>query len=135
MLLPNSVNIDYNPTNVETFPTRTYKLDTRSGRIAGFVDGQDAMLQAAEKIFRTERFAYVIYSALYGIELEPLIGAPIDFVQAVLPDRVEEAVLIDDRFTSAETLQITQVAKDSVFARVRLTSIFGDIANQVEVTI
>ena len=43
-------------------PTRTYKADFETGRVAGFVDETEAMKQAIIKILMTERFSYLIYS-------------------------------------------------------------------------
>ena len=52
-------------------PTRTYKVV--NGRIVGYVDSLDAMRQAVEKVLLTERFAYNIYTANYGVEFSDLI--------------------------------------------------------------
>ena len=62
------------------YPSKTYRLDRTAGRIIGSVDGLDAVIQAYEKMFDTERFAWVIYTADYGVEFENLIGHDMDFV-------------------------------------------------------
>lgn len=55
-------------------PTKTYKVDFDTGRVAGYVDETEAMKQAIFKILSTERFLYLIYSWNYGIELNAVVG-------------------------------------------------------------
>ena len=62
-----SLTVDITPAASQT--TRTYKMDLETGRVTGYVDGTEAMRQAILKILLTERFAYLIYSWDYGIEL------------------------------------------------------------------
>ena len=74
--------------------TRTYKVDSYNKRIIGTTDGQPAIEQAILKNFDTERFAYVIYSKNYGIELEKYIGKDYDFIRSDLQRAIEELSLI-----------------------------------------
>ena len=55
-------------------PSRTYAVNWQTGRVAGFVDGIDALKQAIYKILQTERFADIIYSWNYGFEANRIIG-------------------------------------------------------------
>ena len=96
--------------------SKTYKLDFHQKRIMGYVDDMDAMVQAIQKIFRTERFAWPIYSHEYGIELESLIGQEHDFVITVLESRIKDALLSDDRIISLQDFQVEQTAKDTLTA-------------------
>ena len=109
----------------ENMPTRTYRIDRNQKRIVGFVDGQEAMVQATEKIFETERFAYEIYDEFYGIQMQDLIGAPITFVEAVIHSRMEDALLVDSRFTGVETPTISQISADSLEVTAQVSTIFG----------
>lgn len=59
-------------------PTKTYKVDFDTGRVAGYVDETEAMKQAIFKILSTERFLYLIYSWNYGIELNAVVGKSYD---------------------------------------------------------
>ena len=61
-------------------PSRTYHLDLDRKRVASMIDGHDAIIQAVKKILYTERYAYVIYSSQYGVELDRLIGHEYDFI-------------------------------------------------------
>lgn len=102
--------------DVVEMPSRTYKLDTHQKRIIGYVDDLDAMVQAIQKIFETERFAWQIYTHEYGIELESLIGQEHDFVITVLESRIKDALLSDDRIIDLQDFQVEQTAKDTLTA-------------------
>lgn len=92
--------------------TRTYKVDSYNKRIIGTTDGQPAIEQAILKNFDTERFAYVIYSKNYGIELEKYIGKDYDFIRSDLQRAIEECLLVDARIYSINNLQFTQEGLD-----------------------
>jgi len=110
-MLPQGLKVTLENTEGE-MPSKTYKLDLEHKRISGTIDGQAAMLQAVRKIFETERFAYEIYTAAYGIELESLMGQSTDFVSAVLESRIKDALLADARILRLEDFQIVQPEKD-----------------------
>ena len=76
---------------------RTYRLDSETGRIAGMVDGLEAMRQAVYKILATERYDWLIYSWNYGTELRDLIGMPAELGSVYAKARITEALLQDDR--------------------------------------
>jgi hypothetical protein len=100
-------------------PSRTYKLDLENNRIAGMVDGIDAVKQAAYKILDTERFSYFIYSGNYG--REGGLGNAIDIERSI-----SEALLQDDRITAIEDFQMT-VTGDEATVRFTVVSIFGSV--------
>ncbi|MDL2215968.1 DUF2634 domain-containing protein [Ruminococcaceae bacterium OttesenSCG-928-N02] len=85
----------------------TYHLDVESGRIAGRIDGVEAIIQAAFKILHTERFAYPIYSQYYGAEIVDIIGQDKAYVNAVLATRLTDALTADDRITGITDLVVT----------------------------
>lgn len=49
--------------------SRTWKLNTGAGTIAGTADEKDAMMQAIYLILSTERYQYLIYGWDYGIDV------------------------------------------------------------------
>ena len=116
-------------------PTRTYRLDTHQKRIVGYVDGLDAMVQAIQKIFETERFAWQIYTHKYGIELESLIGQERDFVITVLESRIKDALLSDDRIISLTDFEVTQTAKDTLTASGHIITTHGTVALREELSV
>lgn len=81
-------------------PTKTYRINTESKSIQGFVDAETALQQAIYKIIRTEVETYPIYSDNYGVYIEDLIGENQAYATAMVKHRMEEAILMDDRFES-----------------------------------
>lgn len=81
-------------------PTKTYRINAESKSIQGFVDAADALQQAIYKIIRTEVETYPIYSDSYGVYIEDLIGENPAYATAMVKHRLEEAILMDDRFAT-----------------------------------
>ena len=109
------------------YATRTYKLNFATNRISGMIDGKEAVLQAVVKIMSTERYAYVIYSSQYGVELEALIGRDIGLVKADLQRRIEEALLVDDRILSISNFIISQQNVDTLTVEFLVNTVYGQI--------
>lgn len=116
-------------------PTRTYKIDFESGRILGFVDGLEAMRQAIYKILRTERFAYLIYSWDYGVELEALFGKSRSVAESELRRVIQEALTADSRITDISNFTVTQTERNILHVSFVAHTIFGDVEQETEVTI
>ena len=116
----------------EEVATRTYRI--LHGRILGFVDGQEAMRQAIEKILSTPRFQYEIYSESYGHDLEDLVGEEMALAEMEVERLISEALLVDDRILSIENFNITPgVDRSSLQVSFIVSTLFGDIAEEMEV--
>ena len=113
--------------------TRTYKVDSYNKRIIGTTDGQPAIEQAILKNFDTERFAYVIYSKNYGIELEKYIGKDYDFIRSDLQRAIEECLLVDARIYSINNLQFTQEGLDYMSITMDIETEQGVLTTTLEV--
>ena len=85
-------------------PSKTYRVDVLSKRIVGMVDGTDSLVQAIDKLIKTEAFSYEIYFD-YGVRLEELTGQDADFVKSVIESRIQEALLMDGRVQSIANFQ------------------------------
>lgn len=72
---------------------------TNADRISGYIDGLEAVIQAIYLILSTERYRFIIYSWDYGIELLDLFGKQMPYVTAILPGRIRDALIQDDRIT------------------------------------
>lgn len=130
-MLPQGLRIASENTS-EEMPSKTYKLDFEYKRISGMIDSQEAMLQAVRKIFETERFAYEIYTAEYGIELESLMGQPTDFVSTVLESRIKDALLADTRILGLEDFKVVELAKDTLEASGTIVTTQGPLGFREE---
>lgn len=111
-------------------PSRTYKLDFAWGRVAGMIDGLDAVRQAVYKILQTDRFRYEIYSFDYGHELGAAIGANPAFVRSEVSRIIQEALLQDDRITDIQNMQVA-IEGDSLTARFTVVSDAGSFEQEV----
>jgi len=126
-------NIDLTILQEEIQPSKTYYLDLDRKRITEIIDGHNAIIQAVRKILYTERYAYVIYSSLYGIELDRLIGQDYDFIISDIKRTIEEALLIDNRIISIEDFQIEKTGLDTLTVNFKVNSIEGEIDFSTEV--
>ena len=98
------------------------------GQIHGFCDGIAAMKRAIFKMLNTERYAYVIYSWNYGIELADLIGKPIPFIYAETQRRITEALLNDDRIKSVTNFSFSHNGGD-VSVTFDVDTIYGTVSS------
>ncbi len=132
-MIPEQNNIDLTILQEEIQPSKTYYLDLDRKRITEIIDGHNAIIQAVRKILYTERYAYVIYSSLYGIELDRLIGQDYDFIISDIKRTIEEALLIDNRIISIEDFQIEKTGLDTFTVNFKVNSIEGEIDFSTEV--
>ena len=80
-------------------------------RINGLLDDLDAVEQSVQLILGTERYKFPIYSWDYGVELADLFGKPMPFVMAELPERIKEALTVDERISNVTDFEFTQNGK------------------------
>lgn len=109
----------------ETLPTMTFKV--ADGRVIGVVDDYDAMVQAIDKIMRTERFVFPIYTEDYGNDLEDLVGADFEYIKVEAERMIDEALQADDRVTGVYVDDIYKLSDDSVQITGSVETIFGNV--------
>lgn len=127
------IDTDDDDETLEDEPTLTFKIE--NGRIRSKVDEQDAMVQAVDKILRTERLVYPIYSDQYGNDLNDLIGKDIAYAKVEAERMLKEALLADDRVTAVKIDEITQIDSDTLAVRGTCTTAYGDINLDSEVSV
>ena len=110
-------------------PSLTYDID--SGKT---IDNIDAMVQAVKKIVRTEYDSSEYYLEDYGIILEDLIGASSSVVEGILPERITEALMQDDRIEGVEDFIIT-VDGDKMYCEFTVVTIYGEVGGDLDVTV
>lgn len=114
-------------------PSRTYHLDLVRKRVTSMIDGYDAIIQAVRKILYTERYAYVIYSSQYGVELDRLVGQEYDFIVSDIKRTLTEALLMDNRIISLENFEMKKTGLDTMEVNFLVNSIEGEINFSTEV--
>lgn len=124
-------------TNLEVIsqPSLTYKLDFERKRISGKINNEEAVMQLVMKILYTERYAYVIYSSQYGVELDRLIGKEYDFIVSDLERTITEALLADDRILSITDFTTEQTEIDRMTVSFRVNTVIGATNISTEVNI
>lgn len=135
-MLPEIKTLTEEITTIE-YPTNTYHIEHIEGgedRIVGYTDDLEAVKQAIYLILNIERYDYPIYSWDYGIELKDLFGKPIPYVMAELPDRVKEALTMDNRITDVVDFEFER-NKNKLHTTFTVKTIYGNVPSSVEVTI
>lgn len=80
-------------------PSKTWRIDLDNKRLGGFIDGVEAVAQAAYLSVRTARYRHIILSWQYGSELETLVGRDADYVFSEGKRMIAEALSTDSRIT------------------------------------
>ena len=120
---------------VATQPSKQHRMDFDRNRILGTCDSLEAVKQSIFKILNTERYAYLIYSWDYGIELMDLYGQPTMYVCPEIERRVKEALSQDDRITSIDEFEFDISRKGVVYVTFTVHTIFGDLNEEMVVNI
>lgn len=128
-ILDNTLVIDDSPQ-----PPMTWKLDREHNRLIGIIDEKDALEQAVYIILNVERYAYLIHTWNFGIELQGLFGMPTNYVQSELKRVIAEALEQDDRVESADSFSFI-VQRESLIVQFTVHSIYGDIPITQEVKV
>lgn len=127
--------IDLTNLEIENQPSRTYKLDFERKRIGGMIDNEQAIMQMVMKILYTERYAYVIYSSQYGVELDRMIGQDYDFIVSDLERTITEALTADDRVIDITDFQTNKIGIDKMEVSFTVNTFNGSVDIETEVAI
>lgn len=117
----------------EDEPTLTFKVE--HGRIRSKTDELDAMIQAVDKILKTERYVYPIYDEQYGNDLPELIGESFSYAQTEVKRMLTEALEADDRITDIDIKNIEKTGNESLTVKGKCLTVYGVIPIESEVTI
>lgn len=103
-------------------------------RINGSATGLLSVEQAIYLILGTERYKFPIYSWDYGIELVDLYGKPMPYVMAELPERIKEALTMDNRIEDVTDFKFTRNGKKLSVSFTVITTT-GNITSGLEVEV
>ncbi|WP_288623232.1 DUF2634 domain-containing protein [uncultured Lactococcus sp.] len=118
-------------TDDSIWESKTYLVSF--GRIISMTDGLEAMRQAIEKALKTPRFSTAYYTAQYGSDLDTLIGKSMDYVISDL-ERVIREALDDERILDVVVSEPEQIDKSSLKVDVLVSTIFGTVQTETEVS-
>lgn len=129
-MIPSNDDVLLTELEMETEPSKNYKMDIEHSVINDFTDELEAMHQVVYKILNTERYEYIIYSWDYGIELLDLYGEHVTYVCPELERRITEALVQDDRIDSVDNFEFDTSEKGTVKVTFTVHTIFGDIEEE-----
>lgn len=142
-MIPN-INILMEEITERTYPSRTHKIvidkknvdkyDERQDRISGYTDNLEAIKQAIYLILSTERYAYIIYSWDYGVELVDLFGKPMTYVMSEIPRRITEALTQDDRIKNVVDFEFERHG-NKLHTTFTVVTTAGNIPTELEVAV
>ena len=142
-MIPN-IDILTSPIESKEYPNRTYKAvfsnvnfnknDVYKNRINGYTDDLDALKQTIYLILNTERYKFPIYSWDYGVELYNLFGKPMPYVKAELPERIKEALTMDERISDVIDFEFKKNGKKLGVSFTVVTTA-GNISSELEVEV
>lgn len=118
-----------------TIPSKTYRLNLKTGEISGYCDSLEAVKQAVYKALNTERYDWLIYSWNYGAELKELFGKPLTYVYTEVSRRIEEALLQDDRISEVNGFAFEKVSRNTLHITFKVTSSEGDFESGVTINV
>lgn len=135
-MLPNTRNINDLIQNFEESgrKTQTFALNISNDTIGGKVDGLTALAQSIYLRLNTEADKYIIYPYTYGINLVDLIGKPSYYVIAVIPGRVKDALMRDDRVTGVSDFEF-KINGSKLHVKFVVNTIYGEIKEEMVVSI
>ena len=119
---------------VEEIPTTTYLLNSATKQIEGTIDDLEAIKQAVFLMLNIERMDYEIYSDDYGVELDELIGSPIQYVLSELKRRITECLTYDERIDSVDDFDF-EVAGGRVHATFCVYTVYGEFESEVDIDV
>jgi len=133
--MPNTVDTDFLFLDLEEEQekTQTFGITDTYNAIGGRIDGLDAVKQSVYLTLNTEADQFIIYPYTYGLKTLDLIGKPIYYVMAIIPERIAEALLNDDRITGVSDFEF-ETDKSKLIVKFIVHTIYGEIKEEKEVT-
>ena len=141
-MIPN-INILMEEITDVNYPSRTHKIvidkkqidnHDRQDRINGYTDNLEAIKQAIYLILSTERYAFIIYSWDYGVELVDLFGKPMTYVMSELPRRITEALTQDERIKNVVDFEFERHG-NKLHTTFTVVTTAGNIPTELEVAV
>lgn len=117
------------------YPTRTFKVNFENNQVNGFVDGLDALKQSFMFMINTQRFVNTAFTSNFGMDWKDLIGQPNDYILSEVLARVQDMILADNRFLSADYYETRpfEIIGDMVIINIEVKTIYGDFTTQINV--
>ena len=113
--------------------TKTFGLNINRNIVNGKIDDLAALQQRIFLRLNIEADQYIIYPWTYGLTTVDLIGKPVYYVVAVIPDRIKETLLSDDEITDVSDFEF-DVKGNKLTVKFVVKTIYGDLEQETVVT-
>lgn len=113
--------------------TQTFGLNLTRNIIGGKIDGLASLQQRIYLRLNIEADQYIIYPWTYGITTVDLIGKPVHYVAAVIPDRIKETLLSDDEITDVSDFEF-EAHGHKLTVKFVVKTIYGNLTQETVVT-
>lgn len=137
-MLPNNAYIentdDFISEFEETEQNKTFGISIGGHATGGIIDEMDALRQTVYLMLSTEADQYIIYPYTYGLKTIDLIGKPMHYVMAVIPERITETLLTDNRITDVSDFEF-EVNRNKLNVKFVVHTIYGDSITSGNTTI
>lgn len=112
----------------------TYKVQTNTSQniVSGVIDGLVALQQSIYLMLSVEADQHIIYPYTYGLQTLDLIGKPSHYVMAVIPERIKETLLSDDRITDVSDFEF-EIDGHRLTVKFTVHSIYGELEEETAV--
>ena len=107
-----------------TFYDLTFRYVKERDAIIGTVADRDALEQSIFFILMTERYTYPIFNRDYGVDFDGIIGNTIEDVRTLLPQRIREALIMDDRITSVDEVVVQEIESGVALVTIYIEDVF-----------
>lgn len=115
----------------EEIDTPTYTTPITSA-VGGKIDDLAAVQQAIYLMLSVEADQYIIYPYTYGINTLDLIGRPVNYIMAVLPLRISETLVSDDRITNVTDFDFA-INGNKLTVKFIVHTIYGEVEGETAV--
>jgi hypothetical protein len=114
--------------------TKTFGLNLTTNTVGGMIDELEALKQSIYLKLSIEGDQFIILPYTYGLVTIDLIGMPVYYVMAVIPDRITETLMDDDRITDVSDFEF-ETKGSKLLVKFIVHTIYGEnIDAETEVT-
>lgn len=101
--------------------------------IGGKIDGLAALKQSVYLMLSIEADQHIIYPYTYAMKKLDLIGKPSYYVAAVIPGRIKETLIRDDRITDVSDFEF-EIKRNKLTVKFVVHTIYGEFNEETVVS-
>lgn len=116
--------------------SKTWKVDKDKKRILSqFIDDKEALEQGVYFYLHSHNKTTFIHGDAFGAAFSDLYGKSMELVKALVPTRVQECLIWDERIAGVSDFEFEEVDPRVLKVSFNISSIYGDFEQEVEIAI